>query len=141
MGIGRAMLRNAGDERVGQGGSTITQQLVKNTYLTPGKNPAPEICRGDAGFALERRLPKQDIFALYCNEVYLGQRGALAARGVREAAHIYFGKELKDLSLGEAATLAGMIQSPARYSPVQHPESCARAPKHRVGGDGARWLN
>jgi penicillin-binding protein 1B len=73
--------------------------------------------------ALERRLSKQDIFALYCNEVYLGQRGAVAARGVKEAARIYFGKELKDLSLAEAATIAGMIQGPSRYSPLRNIEA------------------
>ena len=70
--------------------------------------------------ALEQRLSKEDIFALYCNEVYLGQRGAMAVRGVEEGARTYFGKELKDLSLTEAATLAGMIQGPNRYSPTQH---------------------
>jgi len=120
LGIGRAMLRNAGDERAGQGGSTITQQLVKNTYLTPEKTIRRKYAEAMLAFALERRLSKQDIFALYCNEVYLGQRGAVAARGVREAAHLYFGKELKDLSLSEAATIAGMIQGPVRFSPMQH---------------------
>jgi penicillin-binding protein 1B len=125
-GIGRALLRNAGDERVGQGGSTITQQLVKNTYLTPEKTLRRKYAEAMLAFALERRLLKQDIFALYCNEVYLGQRGAVAARGVREAAHLYFDKELKDLSLGEAATLAGMIQGPVRYSPVKHLEAAQR---------------
>ncbi len=126
MGIARALMRNAGDERVGQGGSTITQQLVKNTYLTPEKTLRRKYAEAMLAFALERRLPKEDILALYCNEVYLGQRGAVAARGVKEAAHIYFGKELKDLSLAEAATLAGMIQGPVRYSPVQHVEAARR---------------
>lgn len=123
LGIGRALLRNAGDERLGQGGSTITQQLVKNTYLTPERTLRRKYAEAMLAFALERRLSKEDIFALYCNEVYLGQRGAVAARGVREAAHLYFGKELKDLSLDEAATLAGMIQGPVRYSPVRHAEA------------------
>src|SRR5207237_9063362 len=72
---------------------------------------------------LERRLSKEAIFALYCNEVYLGQRGAIAARGVDQAAHVYFGKDLKALTLNEAATIAGMIQSPTRYSPVQQSEA------------------
>ena len=73
-------------------------------------------------FSLERRLSKQDIFALYCNEVYLGQRNVVGVRGVDQAARVYFGKDLKDLTLAEAATLAGMIQSPARYSPVRSPD-------------------
>ncbi|HWN11377.1 MAG TPA: PBP1A family penicillin-binding protein [Pyrinomonadaceae bacterium] len=123
VGIGRAIFRNTSDERTGQGGSTITQQLVKNTYLTSEKTVRRKYAEAMLAFALERRLSKEDIFALYCNEVYLGQRGAVAARGVKEAAQIYFGKALKDLSLWEAATLAGMIQGPVRYSPAQHPEA------------------
>ena len=119
-GIARALVRNAGDDRVGQGGSTITQQLVKNTYLSSERTFARKYAEAMLAFALEQRLTKQDIFALYCNEVYLGQRGAVGVRGVRQAARIYFGKELKDVSLAEAATIAGMVQSPARYSPIRH---------------------
>jgi penicillin-binding protein 1B len=122
-GLARALLRNAGDERIGQGGSTITQQLVKNTYLSPERTFRRKYAEAMLAFALERRLSKEDIFALYCNEVYLGQRGPVAARGVSQAASIYFGKELEDLSLSEAATIAGMIQSPARYSPERHQEA------------------
>ena len=122
-GIGRALLRNAGDERMAQGGSTITQQLVKNTYLSPEQTFQRKYAEAMLSVALERRLSKEDIFALYCNEVYLGQRGAVAVRGVEEAARIYFGKELKELSLAEAATVAGMIQGPTRYSPTRHPEA------------------
>jgi penicillin-binding protein 1B len=130
-GLGRALLRNAVDEELGQGGSTITQQLVKNTYLSPEKTLRRKYAEAMLAIALERRLSKNDIFALYCNEVYLGQRGAVAVRGVKEAARIYFGKELKDLTLAEAATLAGMIQSPAHYSPVQHSDA-ARARRNLV---------
>jgi penicillin-binding protein 1B len=124
-GIGRALWRNAGDERVGQGGSTITQQLVKNTYLSPERTLRRKFAEAMLALALERRLSKQDIFALYCNEVYLGQRGAVAVRGVAEAAHIYFGKDPDQLSLGEAATIAGMIQQPASFAPHRHPEAAA----------------
>src|SRR5689334_1463150 len=122
-GLGRALLRNAVDEELGQGGSTITQQLVKNTYLSPEKTLQRKYAEAMLAIALERRLSKNDIFALYCNEIYLGQRGAVAVRGVKEAARVYFGKELKDLTLAEAATLAGMIQSPAHYSPVRHSDA------------------
>jgi penicillin-binding protein 1B len=127
-GIGRALLSWTGDGARGasaperQGGSTITQQLVKNTYLTPERTLARKFNEALLAAALERRLSKEDIFALYCNEIYLGQRGAFAVRGVKQAARVYFGKELRDLSLGEAATIAGMIQSPARYAPDRHPE-------------------
>ena len=85
-GIGRALVRNAGDERMGQGGSTITQQLVKNTYLSPERTLQRKYAEAMLAFALEHRLSKEDIFALYCNEIYLGQRGAVAVRGVEEAA-------------------------------------------------------
>jgi penicillin-binding protein 1B len=122
-GLARALLRNVADERMVQGGSTITQQLVKNTYLTPEKTVQRKYAETMLSFALERRLSKNDIFALYCNEIYLGQRGAVAVRGVKEAAKIFYGKELRELTLSEAATLAGMIQSPARYAPAQHPEA------------------
>src|SRR5437868_3324277 len=122
-GIARALLRNVGDERIGQGGSTVTQQLIKNTYLTPERTLRRKYAEAMLALTLERRLSKEDIFALYCNEVYLGQRGAIAVRGVDQAAHVYFGKELKALTLNEAATIAGMIQSPTRYSPVQQSEA------------------
>jgi len=136
-GVGRALLRNAGDERMGQGGSTITQQLIKNTYLTPERTLRRKYAEAMLAFTLERRVSKEDIFALYCNEIYLGQRGVVAVRGVDQAARIFFGKDLKDLSLPEAATLAGMIQSPARYSPVRHSEA-ARARRNTVLGTMVR---
>ena len=143
-GLGRALLSwtgfNRADELERQGGSTITQQLVKNTYLTPERTLRRKFNEALLATALERRLSKRDIFALYCNEIYLGQRGAVAVRGVAQAAHLYFGKELKDLTLVEAATIAGMIQSPARYAPDRHPAE-ARARRNLVLGamlrDGA----
>jgi penicillin-binding protein 1B len=136
-GVARAMIRNAGDERIGQGGSSITQQLVKNTYLTPERTFRRKYAEAMLAFSLERRLSKADILALYCNEIYLGQRGVLAVRGVDQGARVFFGKDLKDLSLAEAATLAGMIQSPARYSPVRHNED-ARLRRNTVLGTMVR---
>ena len=132
-GIGRAFLRwgSSGSLRFTQGGSTITQQLVKNTYLTPAKTLTRKFNEVMIAIALEQRLSKEDIFALYCNEVYLGQRNGVGIRGVAQAARIFFGKELKDISLTEAATIAGMIQSPARYAPDRHPEA-ARARRDTV---------
>jgi penicillin-binding protein 1B len=141
-GIARALFRNVGDDRLGQGGSTITQQLVKNTYLSPERTLRRKYAEAMLALALEQRLSKEDIFALYCNEIYLGQRGAVAVRGVEEAARIYFGKELQHLSLAEAATLAGMIQGPSRYSPWQHQEA-ARARRNTVLDAMARdgWID
>lgn len=140
--IVRALVKNVDEERVGQGGSTITQQLVKNTYLSAEKTLRRKYAEAMLAFALERRLSKEDIFALYCNEVYLGQRGAVAVRGFRDAAHLYFGKELGQLSIAEAAALAGMIQSPARYSPLHHAEA-ARARRNIVLEAMARnsWIS
>ena len=132
-GIARAALVWSGardDNRV-QGGSTITQQLVKNTYLTPERTLRRKFNEAVIASVIERRLSKEDIFALYCNEIYLGQRGSVGVRGVGQATRIYFGKELKDLSLAEAATIAGMIQSPAHYAPDRHPER-ARARRNTV---------
>ena len=124
-GIGRAFANwiTNGHFQFRQGGSTITQQLVKNTYLTPEKTLRRKFNEAMIALALEQRLSKEDIFALYCNEIYLGQREGLGIRGVAQAARIYFGKELKDLTVEEAATIAGMIQSPARYAPDRHPEA------------------
>ncbi len=130
-GMTRALVRNVSEERAGQGGSTITQQLVKNTYLTPERTLRRKYAEAMLALALERRLSKEDIFALYCNEIYLGQRGAIGARGVEDAAQIYFGKALGSLTLGEAATIAGMIQGPARYAPDRHPEA-ARVRRNTV---------
>src|SRR5687768_3782718 len=142
-GVARALFRNAGDARMGQGGSTITQQLVKNTYLTPERTLRRKYAEAMLSFTLEHRFTKQDIFALYCNEIYLGQRNGAGVRGVNQAARAYFGKELRELTLSEAATIAGMIQSPTRYSPVRHNEA-AKSRRNTVLGalvrDGAITL-
>src|SRR6185295_18495901 len=71
---------------------------------------------------LEHRFTKEQIFAMYANEIYLGQRDSFAIHGFAEAAKSYFGKDLQDLTLAESATLAGIIPAPNAYSPVQHPE-------------------
>jgi len=94
-GILRAAIHNAGDQRFGEGGSTITQQLVKNTYLTPERTLRRKYSEAMLAFALEHRLTKQDIFALYCSEVYLGQRAGMGIRGVDQAARVYFNKEVR----------------------------------------------
>lgn len=123
-GIARAAVNHfSSSARYEQGGSTITQQLVKNTYLSPEKTLRRKYNEALIAIALENRLSKQDIFALYCNEVYLGQRAGVGVRGIAQAARVYFGKDLKDLSLAESATIAGMIQSPGRYSPDRSPEA------------------
>ncbi len=141
VGITRAILRDADENHLGQGGSTITQQLVKNTYLTPERTLRRKFAEAMLAYALENRLSKEDILALYCNEVYLGQRDAVSVRGVEEAAQVYFGKELKNLSLAEAATIAGMIQGPIRFSPIQHADAAQERRNvvlHAMARDG--WI-
>jgi penicillin-binding protein 1B len=130
-GIARAAFSWSDDEELKQGGSTITQQLVKNTYLTPERTLGRKFREAALASVLERRMSKEDIFALYCNEIYLGRRGSISVRGVRQAARVFFGKELKDLSLAESATIAGMIQSPGRYAPDRHADD-ARARRNTV---------
>jgi penicillin-binding protein 1B len=111
-----------GDRPYLVGGSTLTQQLVKNLVLTPEKTLRRKIQEQFMALILERRLSKDEILELYLNEVYLGQRGSFAVHGVAEAARLYFGKDVANLSLAESAMLAGLIQSPGAYSPQRAPE-------------------
>jgi penicillin-binding protein 1B len=103
------------------GASTLTQQLVKNTMLTPGQTFTRKLHEQALSLLLERRLPKSRILELYLNEVYLGQHGSFAIHGVTQGARALFGKDLHNLSLGEAATMAGTIQAPQRNTPARHP--------------------
>ena len=104
------------------GGSTLTQQFVKNQFLTPEKSPRRKMLEWFMSVILERRLTKDQILELYLNDVSLGQRGSFAIHGVAEAARLFFGKDIANVSLSEAATIAGVIQSPSRLSPFNHPE-------------------
>jgi penicillin-binding protein 1B len=108
------------------GGSTLTQQLVKNLLLTPEKTMTRKLKEQFMAVIAERRLSKDQILELYLNEVYLGNRGSFAVHGLPEAARLYFGKDVLNLSLAEAATLAGMIQSPQALSPFRSPERCVQ---------------
>ena len=122
-GIARAIFRNIfGEHEYLVGGSTITQQLVKNTFLTPEKTPKRKMTEWFMSIALERRLSKDQILELYLNDVSLGQRGSFAIHGVAEAARLFFAKDITNVSLTEAATIAGVIQSPSRLSPFNNPE-------------------
>jgi penicillin-binding protein 1B len=94
---------------------------VKNSFLTPEKTYTRKIREQVMSIVVERRLTKDQILELYLNDVYLGQRGSFAVHGVAEGAHLFFGKDVSNLSLGDAAMLAGIIQSPAAYSPTRHP--------------------
>ncbi len=131
IGTARAVLTNIfGSRKYLSGGSTITQQLIRNTFLSAywglerarEKDPRRKFTEWLMSFALERRLSKEQILELYLNDVYLGQRGSFAIHGVPEAARLFFGKDISNVSLTEAATIAGVIQAPPRYSPFNNPD-------------------
>ena len=105
-----------------RGASTLTQQLVKNTFLTQERSPTRKFSEWIMSIALERRLSKDQVLELYLNDVWLGQRGSFAIHGVPEAARLFFGKDVQNVTLSEAATIAGVIQSPPRLSPFNNPE-------------------
>ena len=111
-----------GDKSYMRGASTLTQQFVKNTFLTPERSPKRKYAEWIMSIALERRLSKDQVLELYLNDVSLGQRGSFAIHGVPEAARLFFAKDVSNVSLSEAATIAGVIQSPSRLSPFNNPE-------------------
>lgn len=114
-----------------QGGSGITQQVVKNMFLsqeTPVRRKIPEAYMS---IILETRLSKEEIFALYCNLAYLGQQSGFSINGFGEAASAYFNKDVTALNLQESAFLAGLIRSPNRYNPY-HDLETARARRNQV---------
>ncbi|MGE5126131.1 MAG: penicillin-binding protein 1A [Betaproteobacteria bacterium] len=116
-----AIVRNVRTEKeIPQGGSTITQQLCKNFFLTPERTYKRKVQEALLAFVLERRATKQEILELYLNEVYLGQAGSFSINGMGEAARMYFRKDVSNLTLPEGALLAGMIQSPNPYNPFRH---------------------
>jgi len=104
------------------GGSTLTQQLAKNFFLTSDKKITRKIAELMITFQLEARFNKQQIFEMYGNEIPLGQRGSFAINGFGEAAEAYFGKDLRQLDLAECALLAGIIQRPSYFAPYRHPD-------------------
>jgi len=104
------------------GGSTITQQLAKNFFLTPKKDISRKIAEAMITFQLEARFNKQQIFTMYANEINIGQRGSYGINGFGEAAEAYFGKNLRQLDVAECALIAGLIQNPNRRNPWRHPE-------------------
>ena len=118
--IAGAAIRNIKAETYVQGGSTITQQLCKNFFLTPEKSFKRKAQEAILAFVLERRVEKKDILELYLNEIYLGQSGSFSINGVGQAARMYFHKDVSNLTLPEGALLAGMIQSPNPYNPYRH---------------------
>ncbi len=114
IGFVRAMITNVFKKRYAQGASTITQQVAKNLFLTPQKNLKRKVQELLLAFWLEKKFSKEQILTLYLNRVYFGS----GAYGIEAASNRYFGKSSRDLSLKEAAILAGMLKAPARYNPI-----------------------
>ena len=114
IGLSRAMLANLRAGHVVQGGSTLTQQLAKNLFLSPERTLRRKVQEMMLAFWLESRFSKDEILELYLNRVYFGG----GAYGVEAASLRYFGRSASEVSLGEAALLAGLLKAPSRYSPV-----------------------
>ncbi len=117
-GLLRAALASALTGEVRQGGSTITMQLARNMFLTPEKNLRRKLREIFLSLRMEREFSKQEILTLYLNKIFLGQR----AYGVGAAAEVYYGKPLRELSLGQIATIAALPKAPSTLNPVTNPE-------------------
>ncbi|MGI8495759.1 MAG: transglycosylase domain-containing protein, partial [Pyrinomonadaceae bacterium] len=123
-GIARALWRryegDANSPLANQGGSSITQQLVKNLLLSSDQTLERKVKEAYMSVILETRMSKEEIFTLYANQIYLGQQAGVGIYGVGEAANAYFGKDVSALTLPEAALIAGIIRSPNRYNPYKN---------------------
>lgn len=121
IGLGRALVTNIRRGGVVQGGSTLTQQLAKNLFLTAERTAGRKIQEVILAFWLEANYSKKQILEMYLNRVYLGA----GAYGVDAAARRYFGKSARNVSIAEAAMLAGLLKAPSRYSPASNPGAAA----------------
>jgi len=108
--------------RKAEGASTLSMQLARSFWLDNEKNWRRKAAEVMITLELEQKLSKQEIFEFYCNQISLGQRGSFGIRGFGEAAQAYFGKDLRQLTIPEAAMLAGMVQRPSYYNPFRHPD-------------------
>jgi penicillin-binding protein 1A len=124
-GIARAAVTNLLHRGVSQGGSTLTQQLAKNLFLTQERTLQRKLQEAELAIWLERKHSKSEILELYLNRVYFGS----GAYGVEAAAQRYFGKSAKNVTLAEAAMLAGLVKSPSRLAPNRNPEGAEQRAK------------
>lgn len=122
MGIARAVVANVMHRGVSQGGSTLTQQLAKNLFLTQERTLQRKLQEAELAIWLERKHSKAQILELYLNRVYFGS----GAYGVEAAAQRYFGKSARNVTIAEAAMLAGLVKSPSRLAPNRNPEGAER---------------
>ncbi len=121
-GVLRAMLANVKSGRFGQGGSTITQQLIKNFYLSSERTLARKFNEAMMSLLLEWHYSKEEILEAYLNEVYLGQDGERAIHGFGMAAWFYFDRPLEELKLSEVALLVGLVKAASQYNPRRYKE-------------------
>src|SRR5439155_21999239 len=110
------------ERRKEQGASTLSMQLARNLFLGPEKSWKRKAREALLTVLIEARLSKQQIFEYYANDVYLGQWGTFSVHGFAEAARDYFGRDIRQLSLPEAALLAGLIQRPSYFNPFRWPD-------------------
>jgi penicillin-binding protein 1B len=122
-GIVRAVFRNVKAGGVAEGASTLTQQLVKNYFLTSERTYKRKIIEAFMAVILDARYSKREILEAYLNDIYLGRNRSISILGVGEASRFYFGKPVSELEIHEAAVLAGMIRSPNNNSPFNNPET------------------
>jgi penicillin-binding protein 1B len=120
--IVKAVYVDLKEGRKEQGASTLSQQLAKNLWLDSEKRWTRKMAELLITLRLEQTLSKQEIFEDYANQIYLGRRGSFSINGFGEASEAYFGKDIRQLTLPEAATLAGMIQRPGYYNPYRNPD-------------------
>ena len=116
----------------GQGASTLTMQLARSLFFSTERTWKRKVAETLVALELEQRFSKQQLFELYANEIYLGNRGSFAIRGFGQGAQAYFGKDVHDLTLAEAAFLAGIIRAPNRYSSADSRPERAAEPRDRV---------
>lgn len=124
--IFRAFVANVKSGSHSQGGSTITQQIVKRLMLTPEKSYERKIKEAILAYRLEKQLSKDDILTIYLNQIFLGNN----AYGVEAAARTYFGKHASELSIAECAMIAGLPQSPSANNPIRHPAAAKKRQEH-----------
>jgi len=115
--IMRALIKNIAYGKIAQGGSTITQQVIKSLMLSPEKSLTRKVREAILAYRLEISLTKKEILNLYLNNIYMGH----GVYGAEAAAQVYFGKHISEISKAEATLLAGIVQAPSRYTPKKHP--------------------
>ena len=133
-GMARALYADISNRGAVQGGSTITQQFVKNAYLTSQKTVGRKLIEAALAWQLEQRWSKDRILTAYLNTVYFGN----GAYGVEQASQIYFHHSARTLNPAEAALLAGIPEDPSAWDPVAHPQAAHDAPQPRAAAAATR---